>query len=95
MATFKVGQKVKVIAQVPASIECYGSRIGQEAVVEALTHQTYGGALTIAFLSDGAKWAAIPEHLAPLTDPKADEFIEGLKKLAREPAPIVPQSEVI
>ena len=91
MATFKVGQRVRLISQDPSSIARWGNYIGQEAIVVATSHPHFSWALGIQFLSEQQLWAAMPRHLAPLTDPKADEFIEGLKKLAREPAPLVPQ----
>lgn len=34
---------------------------------------------------DGRGWKVCEIWLRPLTDPKADAFVEGIKKLAREP----------
>ena len=95
MATFKVGQRVrKVEMQRPednGGLRYLGSPlapIGTEGTVVALRNEAC--AVDVAW--DGypsrglaSAWRVMLYQLAPLTDPKADAFVESLKKLAREP----------
>ena len=85
MATFKVGQRVRLVKSVLGNT-------GAECVVTALAAEGYwsqiGEYVGIEIKIDGSdeRYVAPDESwLAPLTDPKADEFIERIKKLAREP----------
>ncbi len=95
MATFKVGQRVRIIQS-----SKHPDNVGREGVITHdlwmdphCSHSYARGRLVYNVALDGhphavhGTWGALPEQLAPLTDPKADEFIEGLKKLAREPQP--------
>lgn len=81
MTTFRVGQRVKRARPYMASVPA-----GETGTVTAC------GALGV-----GVRWDSYldptfrfyaPETLEPLIDPKADAFIESLRKLGREPAPL-------
>ena len=93
MATFKVGQRVRIVAQSPNST---GSYVGEEGTIVG----AYDGQRD--WIVEFGKWMHEPTdiaetqgvffnfELAPLTDPKADEFIARLKKLGSEPAILSP-----
>lgn len=98
MATFKVGDRVRV-AWLHQHSRPSRVRLGMTGTIVA----TDGGLMPSGwraewrvvldqiksdFSFDGAFFFQ-SAHLAPLTDPKADAFIEGLKKLACEPQPAV------
>jgi hypothetical protein len=82
MATFKVGQRVRIIF-VYTLPHC----LGKEATIVA----RHGDIFFLDVDNVGTRRSSgspcwVYEHqLAQLTDPKADEFIESLKKLGREP----------
>lgn len=100
MANFKVGQRVRVIE--PRSIH-YGK---EGSVMGFSTGPFFSNINGGAFMHgpfyrvridgygeltrNGRRLCFPPHSLAPLTDPKADAFIESLKKLAREPQPVAP-----
>ena len=98
MATFKVGQRVRIVG-VAVAYEV----LGREAVVigapetrsHHITHERYTGyPLSIAGIGErdvnGIRYVFRPANLAPLTDPSADQFIERIKKLVREPITMHP-----
>ena len=92
MATFKVGQRVRIVYA-----ETSKCLIGKEAIVssglvegkyrgsEYLGHQLIWGDGSPVMNVYNNRFVAEPRELVPLTDPKADEFIERMKKLGREP----------
>lgn len=94
MATFKVGQRVRVVA--PISDVC-----GAEGVIVRAWPTPAAGRYDDR--RAGASWNVhihgnpcgqlrfFDDELAPLTDPKADQFIESLKKLANEPLVLTPE----
>lgn len=100
MAIFKVGQRVRIVR---GSKSGRGpSCVGREAtIIDYVAQIRYvsGEVKEAYFLAidgigthnpvHGDPYAAEGSWLAPLTDPKADEFIERLKKLEREPQPLV------
>lgn len=96
MATFKVGQRVRIINGTPLSL-CgpnAQSVVGREATIlgplkqyrNAHTQDLYSGHL-IAIdgigpaAPSGLPYAAPPEWLAPLTDPKAEAFLALIRQL--------------
>ena len=84
MATFKVGQRVRVRMQKLGSIELYGSIVGCEATITSVPAKN--GKLDCTAEVDGnGSWELFFHNLSPLTDPAADQFIERIKKLGREP----------
>lgn len=89
MANFKVGQRVRVVKTHMHSIPWL---IGKEGtILRATTEHGGWGPAEWAVRVDGTPWdymLFLSCHLAPLTDPKADEFIEKLKKLGNEPQPV-------
>lgn len=92
MSAFKVGQRVRNIymgdgASVP---------FGAEGVVTGLgeASRPYPDGYQVVFdshpsWSPDRSWNCRRDVLAPLTDPLAEQFIERIKKIAREPAPLV------
>lgn len=96
MATFKVGQRVKVIGHVlePGNMDLRG----HEGVITGFEASREHGPinLTVVVRLDidhpwmGNGFCFAPEELAPITDPLADAFIERIKKLEplREPATV-------
>jgi hypothetical protein len=104
MANFKIGQRVRCVAEslrdaVPNAVR--PAPIGTEGVViSPLILDWRDGVWVYVVRFDGvdsgyrerAEWTGAygcePYEIAPLTDPGADAFIERIKKLAREPAPL-------
>lgn len=87
MANFRVGQRVRVVAHQPLGLgDSY--HVGKEGFVDSV--DPAAKEYSVAVLLDGQHaplWFRCSE-LRPLTDPKAEAFVERLKKLAREPAPV-------
>lgn len=105
MSAFKVGQRVKYVAHasVPPRVTRPGSPpIGTEgAIIRGYrllrpenAEPCYG--YTVEFDGFppyfGPGWSVEPGQIVPLADPKAEEFIASLEKLAREP--LVRQGEI-
>lgn len=90
MAQFRIGQKVKVIAAEGIFAAEY---IGQEAVIVDRDVTTTFPWVVILSRAVGGTTEAIfhDRHLAPLTDPKAEEFLARLKKLGTEPVVLTPK----
>ena len=93
MANFKVGQRVRIIKSVGGRHDGVEATILTPLRMERSRACGFHAAHRIAIDGVGSfnpvtglPWGEPPEWLAPLTDPKADAFIESLKKLAREPA---------
>src|SRR5687768_635225 len=98
MATYKAGQRVRKIAHMGAADKIpelrYGSRrapIGTEGTVRGISE--FGGYSVKwdGYPSKGSTkcWRVLPYMMAPLTDPAADAFIEGIKKLKPYEEPTV------
>ena len=82
MATFKVGQRVRIV------YSKWGLE-GRETIIHRIPSLRADS--DCDFFLDGERWAANFSSLAPLTDPGADAFIERIKKL--KPEPVVPVPE--
>ena len=88
MATFKVGQRVRVIKHYVGLVPFDVAHLGKEGVVINVSpHLPYPYWVA---LDSGIVHYFAAEELTPLTDPKADEFIARLKKLGSEPAILTP-----
>ena len=90
MATFKIGQRVKFI-------HCGNPELiyllGTETTIEGLPGSDpfyLDHYQTAARNSRGQIVCAVGEDLAPLTDPRAEEFIASLERLGREPLVALP-----
>jgi hypothetical protein len=90
MATFKVGQRVKVVSVEGAITQADLEALGKEGVIVALGPVRCGGILSsidreynvrLEGVSVTPNYGFDACHLAPLTDPKADAFIERIKNL--------------
>lgn len=94
MAAFKVGQRVRFVkTDNPALADL----VGREATIVSIPAWSSGdcsitidGALGRTYGGFLPSFATLFTHIAPLTDPKADEFIERIKKLGNEPMPLSP-----
>jgi hypothetical protein len=89
MATFKVGQRVKRIGGCArAFYPCAPAEV-QGTILKAIESPHHDRELLwkVAF-DNGNSWCCVSESLAPLTDPKAEQFIESLKKLAPLDEPV-------
>lgn len=83
MATFKVGQRVKSIYQ---GANCT-VRFGAEGVVEGLGGIVWPSGYMVRFDRDSDVTSTNPcncreDTLAPLTDPRAEEFIADMERYA-------------
>lgn len=87
MATFKVGQRVRIVRS------RWAFRVGAQATIIALHRSTWrtDGRTGDAWDLDvdgvgrigvhGHQIAYFSDELAPLTDPKADAFLDSIRKL--------------
>jgi hypothetical protein len=96
MATFKVGQRVKVVSCAPGK-EYW---LGHETTIIGLPGSVPDYPLRYK-LSSAPAWCghydyacASADVLAPLTDPGADAFMERIKKLGSEPVNTVEKEKV-
>jgi hypothetical protein len=82
MATFKVGQRVRLIRQNPASIARWGNVIGREATVVEVP----GWKADCRVLVDGdpVPFNSQFDHLAPLTDPGCESFLQAMRDYANK-----------
>lgn len=95
MATFSKGQRVKLL-QHPRARPDYVGRVGAFVRYEQCAFQSAFDSLVLFDGDLEPRWGP-SETLAPLTDPHADAFIEGIKKLGPlyvEPRVIEPQEIV-
>ena len=93
MANFKVGQRVRVIAVHQDVVKREDHLIGREGCITAYCpdYVRHGRWLPWEVRLDGGLLCGFAaHHLAPLTDPKADEFIERIKNLKPYEEPLVP-----
>lgn len=91
MATFRVGQRVRIV-------DCYTFHelyVGKEAVVMGHEQiQTFAGPVDIWIDVAGIGRRAFASfQLAPLTDPGAYAFIERIKRLGKEPVNDAPKEK--
>jgi hypothetical protein len=94
MATFKVGQRVRVIAHYGDEPAPKGGWIGREGIVIARRWRGIFSGWRWYLNLGGFEWYFHDAELAPLTDPKADEFIEAVKKWKPEPEIVAPKQPV-
>jgi hypothetical protein len=95
MATFKVGQRVKVVSVMSSWRDRYGYLIGKVGTVTALgVNVWHCCALIDGCPSHDPKlgWGFMRGELTPLTDPKAVELIAAFNK--QMGAPVGPQIPV-
>jgi len=98
MAKFKVGDRVRISKLTPVCRAEYRELLGVETVITfgPITEHGITGYRTAAsdkFRNRGL--IGVEEiYLAPLTDPKADAFIERIKKLGKEPINDAPKVTV-
>lgn len=100
MATFRVGQRVRLVnvryARNPDFHPCEGDEVTILGLPGVVPDYPESYAITRPEHHPRTKdtYSAPPYRLAPLTDPRADEFIERIKKLGREPVGL-PQKETV
>jgi hypothetical protein len=94
MATFKVGMRVRIRMDAIPNSECGDASqqaIGREGVlVSRETHWHWQWRVQVVGIEP--LLYAREDALEPLTDPLADAFIERIKRLEREPAPMVKET---
>lgn len=98
MTTFKVGQRVRIVRVGPTCRPVVRALVGREGTIVAIPSNSYfavaecdveiDGAPATSLGFDDKPFASRFDNLAPLTDPKADAFIESVKKW--KPEPVVP-----
>lgn len=94
MATFKVGQRVRIVkggntgAQGTILSPLQRLRLEHIRTLEVRDVDAHHVAIDGVPIPHGyvQPWAFPPDFLSPLTDPKADAFMERIKKL--EPLPV-------
>lgn len=106
MATFKVGQRVRIIGLSPDDERYPGLKplLGAEGVILRASNRIIGNWIvdvpTVSFPAQTpqglppTQFSIASERLRPLTDPKADEFIERVKKWKPEPEIVAPKQPV-
>ena len=71
MATFKVGDRVRLVYQDEGSARMWGSRVGCEGVITSIGRRP-GFACEVRFDGEGPDWdIELFAHLAPLAPPDA------------------------
>lgn len=92
MATFKVGQRVKVVYILEDAPWCRANLLGRETTILAQLADDLWEVDLPGFSESRARLNG--SRLAPLTDPGADAFLESIRKLKplhEEPTVKVPQ----
>jgi hypothetical protein len=90
MATYRIGQRCKLVNCENAPNEDFHGCNGDEVTILGPLGEKWPGQYPISvpahFPINGLRAVHVPPfRLAPLTDPRADEFIARLEKLGREP----------
>ena len=86
MATFKVGQRVRVVCETGPD-DC-SHLIGRETTILRIDTSDPDGCI-YDVIFDGQIIGFRAAELAPLTDPDAEKFIERIKRMEREPRPLI------
>lgn len=93
MATLKVGMRVRIVG-----VDRHDSNavrtLGHTGTITHAFRHGYQWAVEVDDVpapGEYAFWAYHTHQLAPLTDPRAEEFIAKLKKLGNEPVPLTPK----
>lgn len=100
MAIFRVGQRVRIISAEPGSDADRDGIVGREGTITSIPGVTlFGTPHDCSLEIEGYEYTLNSDfrQLAPLTDPKADEFIERVKgwgPLHEEPK-VVPSDATI
>lgn len=96
MATFKVGDRVRIKRHIPGRIQPSCVRfLGAEATIVGGHYWQWDWELDLVDPSSGEHVGAMSGALEPLADTKADAFIERVKSWKPEPAPVaLPETEV-
>lgn len=88
MATFKVGQRVRIVA-------CDGPSaaylVGVEGVITQIPSTFIKADCVVHEAGNKIGIACNFHHLTPLTDPGADAFMERMRRLGREPVSDAPK----
>ena len=88
MATFRVGQRVRVRADLRTTKTKDMAALGMETVITGARYTdwlTNRGAYPTALSDSWGEQGIYESALTPLTDPAADAFMERMKKLGKEP----------
>ena len=91
MATFKVGQRVRLVNCESTPNPGFRQCTGDEVVIlgalgaDPMFPACYQISIPANYIGRAAMTFVPPFRLSPLTDPGADAFIERMKKLGREP----------
>jgi hypothetical protein len=89
VSAFRVGQRARLIYQNLASILTWGDARGSEGVIAAVPGP-YGHACVWLRDGDSVKWEITSfSSLAPLTDPRAEEFVADMERFAHLAKPTV------
>lgn len=101
MATFKVGDRARLVNVRNAPNPDFRPCEGDEVTILGLpgAEDLFPDSYTFTRpkhhpVANAPYYSARRHYLAPLTDPKADEFIARLEKLGREPVGL-PQKETV
>ena len=93
MATFRVGQRVRVRKDVAARQECEWALGMETSIIGRASLRGWDWMLGLV-MPDGRHIEADSSALEPLDDPAVDAFIERIKKLGKEPINEVPKVEI-
>jgi hypothetical protein len=97
MATFKVGQRVRLLFH-SRNVDKGSPPIGSVGTIVGALNMIFDGSMRHEVAWDSfptrLRIFSIPEQLAPLTDPGADAFLAHIKRLGSEPVNDAPKVEV-
>ncbi len=95
MANFKVGQRVRISPDMKYCIPKCRPLVGAETVITSERFEEFGevGYRTAATDTIPNCIGVQEQYLIPLSDPKADEFIERIRKMKPYDEPVAPKHE--
>ena len=94
MATFKVGDRVRLIQQADDSIMLFGRMVGAEGSILDFAPLFRDCDCRVKFDGHAKPWSCPFNHLAPLLPPAADEWAADKVKSVTKPTYIEPERKV-
>ena len=86
---FKVGDRVRIVIADPRAVG-YDINGTETVITGPQTGSSFGPYYRTAFTDASGRIGVLESCLSPLTDPHAEQFMERLKKLGKEPVPLTP-----
>ncbi len=78
----RVGQRVKRVGGCPRAAYDIVPPGVEGSILKG--HESDGAFYWLVSFDSGENWSCVPESLVPITDPKAEEFLERIRNLIPE-----------